>query len=65
MAGILDYGEVQKYATLYTFQELLIQQQRRALEAMTATIGILKHPVHRGAAGHGCDRTLQEGPGVT
>ena len=37
----MDYGEVQKYATLYTFQELLIQQQRRALEAMTATIGIL------------------------
>jgi hypothetical protein len=37
----MDYREVQKYATLYTFQEFLIQQQRRALEAMTATIGIM------------------------
>jgi hypothetical protein len=37
----MDYREVQKYATLYAFQEFLIQQQRRALEAMTATIGIM------------------------
>jgi hypothetical protein len=37
----MDYAEVQKFATLYTFQELLIQQQRRALDAVTATIGIL------------------------
>jgi hypothetical protein len=37
----MDYAEVQKYAGLYAFQEFLIQQQRRALEAMAATIGIL------------------------
>ena len=37
----MDYSEVQKYATLYSFQEYLIQQQRRALEAMASTIGIL------------------------
>jgi hypothetical protein len=37
----MDYPEVQKYATLYTFQEFLVQQQRRALEAMASTIGIM------------------------
>ena len=25
----MDYGEVQKHASLYSFQEFLIQQQRR------------------------------------
>lgn len=37
----MDYTEVQKYATLYAFQEFLIQEQRRALEAMASTIGIM------------------------
>jgi hypothetical protein len=37
----MDYAEVKKYAALYTFQEFLIQQQRRALDGLSATIGIL------------------------
>lgn len=37
----MNYAEVQKYATLYAFQEFLILQQRRALEAMASTIGIM------------------------
>jgi hypothetical protein len=39
--GHMDYAEVQKYATLYSFQEFLIQEQRRALEAMASTIGTM------------------------
>ena len=31
---------MQKYATLYSYQEFLIQQQRRALEGLSAAIGI-------------------------
>lgn len=51
----MDYAEVQKYAGLYTFQDFLIQQQRRALEAMGETIGILTasedgNPEHASAA---------------
>jgi hypothetical protein len=37
----MDYAEVQKYASLYTFQEFLIHEQRRALEALTSTIGVM------------------------
>jgi hypothetical protein len=37
----MDYAEVQKYASLYAFQEFLIQEQRRALEALASTIGIV------------------------
>jgi hypothetical protein len=37
----MDYAEVQKYATLYSFQEFLIQQQRHALQGLSAAIGIL------------------------
>ena len=36
----MDYAEVQKYATLYSYQEFLIQQQQRALEGLSAAIGI-------------------------
>jgi hypothetical protein len=37
----MDYAEVQKYAALYSFQEFLAAQHRRALDALSATIGIL------------------------
>jgi hypothetical protein len=37
----MDYGEVQKYASLYAFQDFLIQQQRRALDGLSTAIGIL------------------------
>jgi hypothetical protein len=32
---------VQKYASLYAFQDFLIQQQRRALDGLSTAIGIL------------------------
>jgi hypothetical protein len=37
----MEYGEVQKYAQLYSFQDVLIQEQRRALDALGATIAIM------------------------
>jgi hypothetical protein len=39
--GHMDYAEVKKYAMLYSFQEFLIQEQRRALDAMASTIGTM------------------------
>jgi hypothetical protein len=35
----MDYAEVQKYAGLYAFQELMSAQQRRALDALSSAIG--------------------------
>ena len=37
----MEYDEVQKYAGVYTIQELLTAQHRRALEALASSIGIL------------------------
>ena len=37
----MDYADVQKYATLYAFQEFLAAQHRRAIDALSSTIGIL------------------------
>jgi hypothetical protein len=37
----MDYAEVQKYAALYTFQSLLTEQHRRALDMLSAAIGIV------------------------
>jgi hypothetical protein len=37
----MDYAEVQKYAALYSFQEFLAAQHRRALDALSSTIGLL------------------------
>ena len=37
----MEYAEVQKYASLYMFQDILIAQHRRALDALGATLGIL------------------------
>jgi hypothetical protein len=37
----MDYAEVQKYAALYRFQELLFEQHRRALDIVSAAIGTL------------------------
>lgn len=37
----MDYAEVQKYADLYAFQEFLAAQHRRAIDALSAAIGIL------------------------
>jgi hypothetical protein len=37
----MDYAEVQKYATLYAFQEFLTAQQRRALDILVGAIGLI------------------------
>ena len=37
----MDYAEVQKYATLYSFQEFLAEQHRHALDVLVAAIGIV------------------------
>jgi hypothetical protein len=37
----MEYGEVQQYAALYGFQELLSSQYRRALDALTAALGVV------------------------
>jgi hypothetical protein len=37
----MDYAEVQKYANIYGFQDFLIEQHRRAIEALSAALGIL------------------------
>jgi hypothetical protein len=37
----MDYAEVQKYASLYSFQEFLTAQHRRALDALVGAIGII------------------------
>jgi hypothetical protein len=37
----MDYAEVQKYAALYAFQDLLFEQHRRALGVLSEAIGIL------------------------
>jgi hypothetical protein len=37
----MDYAEVQKYANVYTVQDFLVQQYRRALDALSAALGIL------------------------
>jgi len=37
----MDYAEVQQYAELYSFQAFLTEQHRHALDALSATIGIL------------------------
>jgi hypothetical protein len=37
----MDYAEVQKYAELYAFQEFLTAQHRRAIESLSAAIGIV------------------------
>jgi hypothetical protein len=37
----MDYAEVKKYAALYAAQDFLAQQQRRAMEAMAATVGVV------------------------
>jgi hypothetical protein len=37
----MDYGEVQKYAALYSFQEFLTAQHRRALDTLVGAIGII------------------------
>ena len=37
----MDYAEVQKYAELYAFQEFLTAQHRRALDVLTAAIGLV------------------------
>jgi hypothetical protein len=37
----MDYGEVQKYATLYDFQNIIAAQHRRALDAMSMALGII------------------------
>jgi hypothetical protein len=37
----MDYGEVQKYAALYSFQDFLTSQHRRAIDGLSATIGII------------------------
>ena len=37
----MDYAEVKKYAALYAAQDFLAQQQRRAMEAMAATVGLV------------------------
>jgi hypothetical protein len=39
----MDYAEVQKYAALYTFQDFLAAQHRRAIDAMAAALGILSN----------------------
>jgi hypothetical protein len=37
----MDYAEVQKYATLYAFQDFLIAQHRRALDTLIGAIGVV------------------------
>ena len=37
----MDYAEVQKYAELYAFQDFLTAQHRRAIESLSAAIGIV------------------------
>jgi hypothetical protein len=37
----MDYAEVQRYAALYSFQDFLTAQHRRALDALSAAIGII------------------------
>jgi len=37
----MDYAEVQKYASIYTFQDFLAQQHRQALNALAGALGIL------------------------
>jgi hypothetical protein len=37
----MDYAEVQKYANVYIMQDFLVQQHRRALDALSAALGIL------------------------
>jgi hypothetical protein len=37
----MEYAEVQKYAAVYGFQDLLIAQHRRAMETLTTSLGIL------------------------
>jgi hypothetical protein len=37
----MEYAEVQHYAALYGFQELLSAQHRRALDALTAALGLI------------------------
>jgi hypothetical protein len=46
----MDYAEVQRYANVYTMQDFLVQQHRRALDALSAALGIL-------GAGEGGDPT--------
>jgi len=37
----MDYAEVQKYAALYSFQELLTERHRRAIDIVSSAIGVL------------------------
>jgi hypothetical protein len=37
----MDYAEVQKYSRLYSFQDLYIERQRRAIEALSLAMGPL------------------------
>ncbi len=37
----MDYAEVQKYAAVYSFQDFLIAEHRRAVDALSAAIGII------------------------
>lgn len=37
----MDYAEVQKYATLYDFQNIIAAQHRRALDTMSMALGII------------------------
>ena len=37
----MNYAEVQKYASIYNFQEFLTQQYSRSLDALAAALGIL------------------------
>ncbi len=39
--ALMDYAEVQKYSRLYSFQELFAERQRRAVDQLALTIGIL------------------------
>lgn len=38
----MDYGEVQELSKLYGWQELVVQQQRRALDRLTHASGLLR-----------------------
>lgn len=37
----MEYAEVKKYAALYAFQDFLTQQHRRAIDALSAAIGLI------------------------
>jgi len=38
---MLDYAKVQRYASVYTLQDLLTEQHRRALDALSEALGIV------------------------